>query len=667
MARKDPPSTPENEPADDAASETAATRKDRDDAIDAEIIEERETTDGPVDTDTRLDSDPDEPVADPDRDGTVTTDTADTDAADTDTATAYDAERATTHDHHDGEPPHDRHDGDGHGGDGDDGKKSGGGLAGPFAMIVGAIALVLVVIFFMNRGGDAEDDTVFAEEESGDLLDAEETRVARPIAPIPTPTDAQEPAEPATPPAETETAEADAETRPAEQDVESPAREAAADTDTAAQGESDATDEEATPAERTADATRESMDAEPQRARSALVERARARAARNAPATEAAEPDNVEPSEREETEAGAETDRSEAEETAARVTTAQTADDATETAETTRNQDADNVARADREMEAEEQTGQARTATREDEGEDETVSTETDSSAETDTTVAGMDAESDEAATDDRQTERRIAEARVAGAAMARRDAARESEDLDARINDLKSDVRQEVLAETEQVIDQKFQRTERQVEALRTELTQQQREANERLARLTDRIETIQTSEITQARQSTFLLALADLNEGIESGEPFVRELDNVERIAPNSRALNVLRRYADEGLPTNSELRARYQDAARSALSGAKREEADGPMARFFANMSGLFTVRKVGEVPGDTPSAIIARAESRLESNDLAAAVAELKALEGRAADAFSDWVRDAEARVEAERRIDALEQAVTSRAG
>ena len=227
--------------------------------------------------------------------------------------------------------------------------------------------------------------------------------------------------------------------------------------------------------------------------------------------------------------------------------------------------------------------------------------------------------------------------------------------------------MRAEVLAETEQVISEKLQQTEQEVRALRSELSEQQRLSNERLSALTRKIDTIETSELTAARQSTMLLALSDLDRTMQTGRPFLKELENLERISSNDRTLAPLRDYAAAGVPTDTQLRASYALAARQALSVAKREDADGPLARLGANFTGLFTVRKIGDVPGDTPSAIIARAESRLESDDLSGAVEELSALQGAAQNAFTTWIDAAEAKLDAERRIDALERSITARAG
>ncbi|MGV6819042.1 MAG: mitofilin family membrane protein [Parvularcula sp.] len=246
-----------------------------------------------------------------------------------------------------------------------------------------------------------------------------------------------------------------------------------------------------------------------------------------------------------------------------------------------------------------------------------------------------------------------------------------DSDAIEARIDDITSTVKQDVLAETEQAINQAIGKTEAQVAELRTQLSEQtelQREANEQLASLSSKIETIETSDLSTTKHSTLLLALGDLSEGIDSGRPFSRELDTVENLTPNARELTALHKYSDTGLPTTTELQQAYQEAARNALSGAKRAEADGAMGRFAANLSGLFTVRKIGDVEGDSLSAIIARAEARLESDDLPSALQELEQLDGPGRAAFQEWIDAASAKVDAHRRINALEKSIAaSRAG
>ena len=81
---------------------------------------------------------------------------------------------------------------------------------------------------------------------------------------------------------------------------------------------------------------------------------------------------------------------------------------------------------------------------------------------------------------------------------------------------------------------------------------------------------------------------------------------------------------------------------------------------------SLSNLVTIRRApGMVAGDDPDAILARAEFNLQAGDLTAAVAEMQALDGAAAETATGWVADAEARLAAETVVERVGQAVLDR--
>ena len=241
-------------------------------------------------------------------------------------------------------------------------------------------------------------------------------------------------------------------------------------------------------------------------------------------------------------------------------------------------------------------------------------------------------------------------------------DEATTEEELNERLTAVRAEVREDLLAETDARIRNAIEETEREVDSLREALTEQEQRSDQRIAQLTDRLEVLQRRDASASQQGVLILALSNLAGAIDRGEPFERQLDDVERLAPQSRSLASARRYASEGLPSDQVLEDRFQDTARRALAAEGRAEAEGGFGRLMANLRGLFTVRRIGEVEGDTPSAIISRAEAALERSDLAAATQELEALEGPAADAFEPWMEDARAKTRVTDRIDRLERAV-----
>ena len=78
-------------------------------------------------------------------------------------------------------------------------------------------------------------------------------------------------------------------------------------------------------------------------------------------------------------------------------------------------------------------------------------------------------------------------------------------------------------------------------------------------------------------------------------------------------------------------------------------------------------MVTVRRVGEgaEEGEGALAVIARAENRLASGDLAAAAAALEALDGAPGKAFGEWRAAARARAAAEAAIARLSRRAVER--
>ena len=79
----------------------------------------------------------------------------------------------------------------------------------------------------------------------------------------------------------------------------------------------------------------------------------------------------------------------------------------------------------------------------------------------------------------------------------------------------------------------------------------------------------------------------------------------------------------------------------------------------------LSDLASLRPVGPVEGDSAGAVVARAEARVRADDLAAALDELAALEGPAAEAVRPWREAAAARLAARRALTGLGRLLLAR--
>jgi hypothetical protein len=246
-------------------------------------------------------------------------------------------------------------------------------------------------------------------------------------------------------------------------------------------------------------------------------------------------------------------------------------------------------------------------------------------------------------------------------------------EKLANQLADIKSDVKKDVLAQTQAALEAEQERARRQDEEidrlknqLEDALEEQEQRSAERMAELEQRMNKLQNRDVaTATKQAAISIALSNLQRQMYSGAPFKEQLDILEGLVTPSRAISDLKPFAETGLPTMLSLQTGFSDAARSALAAAKRENAKNPMEQFGANLSSLFSVRKTGKVEGDTPSAIISRAEANLEEGNLYEALREIGTLEGDAAAAMDPWVERARSRVAADQLLTDVSSRVLTR--
>lgn len=156
-------------------------------------------------------------------------------------------------------------------------------------------------------------------------------------------------------------------------------------------------------------------------------------------------------------------------------------------------------------------------------------------------------------------------------------------------------------------------------------------------------------------AARAALGLALANLARAAESAGSFETELGAVRAFLPDEPALGDLSGAASAGVPTRAALEARFPALARNIFDAERHAGEDGWWSRFTANAKSLITVRRTGEISGDTTEAKVARMEERLKVHDLAGAVAEAKTLEGPAAEAAAPWITDASDRLKTDKLV------------
>ena len=226
--------------------------------------------------------------------------------------------------------------------------------------------------------------------------------------------------------------------------------------------------------------------------------------------------------------------------------------------------------------------------------------------------------------------------------------------------------------------------RAERETEEIVSRQSDFQDALTAQLERTTARIEALQAqledaraeaaaqaraeAETGPSRQAAAAaLALAGLSRTLETGAPYERELSVLADIAPGAPMIAALEENASTGAPTLGSLKTRFDAFARRAMAAARREDASGFAASLRANIGEYINIRPAAPTEGDAPPAVISRAEGSLYEDDLAACLDHLGELQGAAAAAFDPWTREARARLETARAIEALNGALLNALG
>lgn len=187
----------------------------------------------------------------------------------------------------------------------------------------------------------------------------------------------------------------------------------------------------------------------------------------------------------------------------------------------------------------------------------------------------------------------------------------------------------------------------------------------DEKLGAVQGQLETVAVSDISNtsgdapaAGEVALALVVAQLRDAVRGSAPFTAELQAVLDLAKSPAfaggselvdALTPLIPLAETGVPVLAKLRADFPAVAREIIGRGQGATDDDWLAGIKRRVSGLISVRPVGQVVGESPTAIAARAEAALGDDDLAGAVRELSALTDPAAGAARDWLVAAKARL------------------
>lgn len=182
-------------------------------------------------------------------------------------------------------------------------------------------------------------------------------------------------------------------------------------------------------------------------------------------------------------------------------------------------------------------------------------------------------------------------------------------------------------------------------------------------ILRLAERAESAEKAarEISSqhAQAQALLLAVGQLRDAVDRGDPYDFELRAVRRVAApeESPILETLDSGAANGLPRRASLLNSFPLLAPAILRASLLPAEDGLWQRALAKLTSLVSVRRIDGTGTDTAS-VLSRAGAAIRDGDLAKAVQELSALEGQPAAKAAPWIQDAKARIAADRALSAL---------
>lgn len=170
-------------------------------------------------------------------------------------------------------------------------------------------------------------------------------------------------------------------------------------------------------------------------------------------------------------------------------------------------------------------------------------------------------------------------------------------------------------------------------ITALREEAAAANRATTDQTAELTQRLDVAERkldeprTDVAMARA----VAATALKTAIDRGGSYLAELEAFASVSPDDPAIATLRPRAATGVPSRADLVHAFGPVADQMIEAVHQPAGDqGIVDRLLSSASSAIKIRPVGNVEGDTPEAIIARIENKLQNGDLKGAQIEWQTL-------------------------------------
>jgi uroporphyrinogen-III synthase len=164
----------------------------------------------------------------------------------------------------------------------------------------------------------------------------------------------------------------------------------------------------------------------------------------------------------------------------------------------------------------------------------------------------------------------------------------------------------------------------------------------------------------VAAARGSAVIGIAARISAGLTTGQPFAPDLALLQPLAQGDAKLTeliaALQPHAAKGVASRANLANTFPSVAKAALADDLAD--DSFWQRLLGKLKSVVSLRRTGDVAGDSVEARLARAEAAINSGDLAKAVDLVKSLPPQTSRATADWLARAEAHLAAQRAVDQL---------
>jgi len=178
-------------------------------------------------------------------------------------------------------------------------------------------------------------------------------------------------------------------------------------------------------------------------------------------------------------------------------------------------------------------------------------------------------------------------------------------------------------------------------------------------VAALRARITALETAGARSSEAAAASLAAAAVIDASRASRPFASELVSLQQASPDLAELAALRGLAETGAPSRLALAASFPEfAARAAVRARKPPSDAGVGPRVAYALSTVVQVRRVDDLTGSGPDALLARAEHALAEGDVAGALRLIDRLPPAARQAMAPWRDGAARRAEVDRQVAAL---------